>query len=272
MTYKGWIALHRKIQDNFLWKTPRKFSYAEAWIDILMEAQHSQEPQQVILGMKVLTCNYGESLKSIVTWAKRWRWSKSKVHRYFKMLEKCNMIVTKNEKVTTRLTVCNYSKYDPKQNASETPSRTQMKRRRNGGGTQADTDNNGNNVNNEKNENNANKYTLNSNEFRLSKLLLDLILVRKADFKKPKLQKWSAHIDRMMRLDGRKPDRIEAVIQWCQQDDFWKNNILSTRKLREKFDKLEFEIDKKGKKNGRRSQKPKTEYTGSEQHTKALIL
>jgi len=72
MSGRGWIALHRKIQDNFLWKEPRVFSKAEAWIDILMEAQHSPEPQEVGFGMTVLRCNYAECLKSIATWAARW--------------------------------------------------------------------------------------------------------------------------------------------------------------------------------------------------------
>jgi len=134
---RGYIALHRKIQDNFLWKQPREFSKAEAWIDILMEAQHSEKPQKVILDMTALTCNYGESLKSITTWAERWTWSRSKVYRFFELLQKCGMIVTKSEQITTRLTVCNYRAYDPKQNVSE----TQVKRKRNASETEADTDN-----------------------------------------------------------------------------------------------------------------------------------
>jgi hypothetical protein len=31
---------------------------------------------------------------------------------------------------------------------------------------------------------------------------------------------------------------VEAVIYWCQQDDFWKQNIRSTAKLRKQFDSL----------------------------------
>lgn len=42
----------------------------------------------------------------------------------------------------------------------------------------------------------------------------------------------------MIRIDGRTPDEIRAVIEWTQQDTFWMNNILSTGKLREKFDQL----------------------------------
>lgn len=63
------------------------------------------------------------------------------------------------------------------------------------------------------------------------------------------MQKWAEHIDYMIRLDHRKPERIEAVINWCQQDDFWRNNILSTRKLREHYDALELKME--NNRNGR---------------------
>jgi len=94
-------------------------------------------------------------------------------------------------------------------------------------------------------------YSPNSEEFRLASLLLSEIQKRKPDFKKPNLQKWAIHIDRMIRIDKRRPDRIEAVIRWCQQDApkdesgfGWQNNILSTEKLRKQFDKLELAMDR----------------------------
>ena len=149
MAKKGYIALYRKIQDNKLWKKKRVFSEAEAWIDILMEAQHSEQQQEVLLGMAVIECGYAQSLNSIKTWAKRWGWSMSRVTRFFKLLKNENMIETENVKKTTRLTVCNYSRYDPKRIASE----LQSNRERNASEKQSVTDNNVNNVNNEKNEN-----------------------------------------------------------------------------------------------------------------------
>ena len=55
----------------------------------------------------------------------------------------------------------------------------------------------------------------------------------------------------MLRIDKRKTERIEQVINWCQQDEFWKNNILSSEKLRIQFDKLELEMDEKYKHGGK---------------------
>jgi hypothetical protein len=56
--------------------------------------------------------------------------------------------------------------------------------------------------------------------------------------KEPNLHKWSEHIEKLMRIDKKQVDEIKMVIDWCQQDDFWKSNILSTEKLRKKFDQL----------------------------------
>ncbi len=93
-------------------------------------------------------------------------------------------------------------------------------------------------------------YLESSEEFQLAKLLFDEIRMRKPDFKEQNLQAWARHIDLMMHKDNRKPDRIAQVIRWVQADSGngswqgWQNNILSAKKLREKFDKLELSMEK----------------------------
>ncbi len=50
---------------------------------------------------------------------------------------------------------------------------------------------------------------------------------------------WARDIDLLMRIDQRNPEEIRRVIEWCQlPGGFWGPNILSGRKLREKFDTL----------------------------------
>ena len=95
----------------------------------------------------------------------------------------------------------------------------------------------------EEDKRNKRSFVETSNEFRLSKQLFELIKNRKSTFKKPNLQKWAEQIDLMIRLDKREPSVIEAVIEWCQQDEFWQNNILSTQKLRKQFDQLELKMN-----------------------------
>jgi len=75
-------------------------------------------------------------------------------------------------------------------------------------------------------------------EVRLSELLLKKILSRNPNFKQPNIQSWAKDIFLMIRTDKRKPDDIQQVIEWCQNDPFWKGNVLSTQKLRKQFDQL----------------------------------
>lgn len=77
-----------------------------------------------------------------------------------------------------------------------------------------------------------------SKEFQLASLLFSLIQQNDPKAKKPNLQKWGKDIDGIIRLDGRDPPQVEAVIKWCQKDPFWRTNILSAAKLRKQFTQL----------------------------------
>lgn len=144
---KGWVSIHREIQDHWLWQEKREFSKLEAWLDILLNVNHTE--QKVMIKSTLFTVKRGQSIKSLDTWANRWNWNKSKVRRFFVLLQKDKMIVTKNEHKTTRLTVCKYDSYQDLRNADE----TQMKHKRNADETQTTPNNNDNNINNENNEN-----------------------------------------------------------------------------------------------------------------------
>jgi len=84
-----------------------------------------------------------------------------------------------------------------------------------------------------------NSYPEDSNPYKLSKYLWRFVFENFPKTKKPDLQKWARHVDLMIRVDNRTPDDIGKVIEWAQQDNFWKSNILSTEKLRKQFDNLQ---------------------------------
>lgn len=86
-------------------------------------------------------------------------------------------------------------------------------------------------------------YSPDSEEFRLSKLLLSLIKQRREKFRQPDLLDWCTHVDRLIRLDKREPKEIVRVIRWCQNDKFWYQNILSTESLRKQYDRLAIAMD-----------------------------
>lgn len=58
---------------------------------------------------------------------------------------------------------------------------------------------------------------------------------------------WTIHIDRLIRVDNRGPPEIREMIMWSTEHDFWTGNILSAKKLREKWDTLAAQRDRDGK-------------------------
>ncbi|WP_125107982.1 hypothetical protein [Gulosibacter massiliensis] len=45
--------------------------------------------------------------------------------------------------------------------------------------------------------------------------------------------------------DGKTIEQVEACIRWCQADEFWRSNILSASKLREKYQQLQLQAQRK---------------------------
>ena len=85
---------------------------------------------------------------------------------------------------------------------------------------------------------NTTKYTEDSIEIQLSKLLLEKIKINNPKFKEPSLQQWAKYIFMMVKYDKRDIKDIKDVISFCQSDSFWKAIIQSPFKLKEKFDSL----------------------------------
>lgn len=106
----GFIALHRKIRDNWIWEDAEKFKW---WSDMLLEANWEAEPVRVCLGgTSFVMCGRGQVCFSVLTWMKRWRASREKVRHFFRALEATNMITIETTTVTTIITICNYDSYN----------------------------------------------------------------------------------------------------------------------------------------------------------------
>lgn len=58
-------------------------------------------------------------------------------------------------------------------------------------------------------------------------------------------QRWYDAARLMMSRDGRTAEQIHAAIDWSQDDEFWRANILSMAKLREKYDRLRLDAQRK---------------------------
>jgi len=240
------------MQDNFLWKENRVFSKAEAWIDLIMEAQYKKTPKEVLIGNIIFTQNYGESLKSLGTWSKRWNWTKNKTWRFLHMLQDCNMVCIKNEIKTERITIVNYGIYADEQNAN----RTDLERIQNGLRTDLES-----NKKDKKEKNNKNvkkevpspdpikkkPLIVSPEDLRLANLLSSL-MYQNNPLRKPTAEKqiesWANDCRLMRERDNRSSNDIEEHIKFSQSHHFWKSNILSMDKLRKQYDTLTLQMKK----------------------------
>lgn len=85
------------------------------------------------------------------------------------------------------------------------------------------------------------KFADNSAELKLTRYLFSKIKANYPSHKpltEAQEQKWADNVRLMIERDGRTPRQIYDVINWCQSDSFWRQNILSTAKLRKQFDNL----------------------------------
>lgn len=64
-------------------------------------------------------------------------------------------------------------------------------------------------------------------------------LIERNGSKRPSVTKaWLQAADRLKRLDGKTHAQVMTCIEWCQQDEFWRGNILSMPTLRKQYDRL----------------------------------
>lgn len=77
----GWIKLHRKIQDHWIYQEKRKFSRYEAWLDLLMLANHKDN--KVLLGNELLLVEKGSFITSELKLMERWSW-KREAEKFFR--------------------------------------------------------------------------------------------------------------------------------------------------------------------------------------------
>lgn len=214
------------------------FSKREAWLYITNILAQGVERN----GLK-----RGEFEASYRYLGKAWSWDVARVYRFMGTLIEAGML----EKVkhlaqhlaqqeAQHFKVTNYETYNPKRNTSNnTFDNTQRNKLKEG-------------INEGINEGESNVAEGATSvlpppsemALRLSERLRVAISTRDPASKAAKLPKkhliaWARDIEKLIKIDGRKAEDCEAVIDWCQEDgNFWNNNILSGRKLREKFDTL----------------------------------
>lgn len=123
----GWIALHRSVRDNRLWKQPRELSEFEAWIYMLMEANWEDKPDT--RGAKV---ERGSFITSHGKLARDWRWSRGSVRRFLAKLAAEKQVDQQTDTKRTLIRLTNFEQYqsvitgcDQQTDTKRTPKRPQ---------------------------------------------------------------------------------------------------------------------------------------------------
>lgn len=147
----GWISIDRSIQNHWLFKEKRTFSKFEAWIYLLMEANHSKA--KVPIGNQIVTVERGQRLTSILTLSDLFNWSRFKVKTFLDLLESDGMLEVKTTSKYTLITIVNYDFYQSEQGRNQHQNDIKPTSKQH----QTNTNNNDNKDNNEKNVNNEKK-------------------------------------------------------------------------------------------------------------------
>jgi len=106
---QGWIKLHRKIREHWIYQDDRVFSRYEAWTDLLMRANYKDT--KVLLGNELLEVKRGQFITSIRKLCETWQWSNTKVNSFLKLLEQDGMIAYKSDTKKTVITIAKYDIY-----------------------------------------------------------------------------------------------------------------------------------------------------------------
>jgi len=161
---EGWISLHRKILESYLWKC-EPFTRGQAWVDLLLLANYAYSffyKRNIKVDVQ-----RGQLARSEVELADRWSWSRTKVRKFLNDLEKEQQIIQQKTNITQIVTIVNYDFYQKKeqQDIQQKNSKKTAKEQQ---------ENTYNNVNNENNENKLIDKSINSEKFNFKTSFIDL--------------------------------------------------------------------------------------------------
>jgi len=237
LTLSGWIKLHKKLLKNPIFLNA---NLLQLFIYCVLKANY--EVKEIIFNKKLLKINRGQFVTGRKVLADDLKQNPRTTYERLKLLEELQYINIEPNNRFSLITVVNYDLYQLTK--EETDNQTNNKPTTSQ--QLANTTKNNNNIKNKKKKDSLSekKFSDEAIEVILSKELFTHMRNNNPKVKEPCFQSWAKHIDLMIRIDGKSVEDIREVIDWCQNDSFWLSNILSTKKLREKFDGL---ILKKGK-------------------------
>ena len=240
----GWIKLHRQLLKSDTFKNDKLL---KVWIYCLLKTSNAEH--EILVGRQKVKLLPGQFIYGRKRAAMDLDMPESTLRDYVEILVKSENITVRATNKYSVITLINWDTYQS--NEEKDDSRHDSKRTAKG--QQMDTNKNVKNVKNVKElkDITSQKFSDDSTPLILSKYLYQKILANDQKAKPPKFQNWADHMDKLIRIDKRAENEIRLVIDFCQKDEFWKSNILSTKKLRDKFSALVIKSGKAVSENGR---------------------
>jgi len=118
----GFIPISRKLFEHAFWQEKRKYSYAEAWIDLVRMARFEEDSKKVLIDGRMIEIKRGEVPVSLRYLGGLWDWSKNKTSKFLNTLCSEKMIELRTQEGTrqTIVTILNYDTYNKPQSKDGT--------------------------------------------------------------------------------------------------------------------------------------------------------
>lgn len=102
----GFILLPRTFLDHSFWYDSRKFSKAEALLDLLFLARYGKEPSKIFYSGEEITVEHGMIITSILKLSAKWKRSDRWVKRILLILQRDGLImlnIIRNRRIEVKI-------------------------------------------------------------------------------------------------------------------------------------------------------------------------
>jgi hypothetical protein len=249
---QGWIKLHRKIRSNEIFNDMNLF---RLWVICLTEASHKEHKQ--LVGKQMVDIQAGQFVtgrfhiselynKGLSTNEKKnpltvWRWMDK--------LQKFGFLNINSNNKFSIATVVNWCYYQVDEQQIE----HQMNNKSTSDEQQMFTNKNGNNGENDENGNKETprrKFIYDDLHMKMAKYFVDCIRTFLPSFKQPNMDRWANDFRMLNLIDERNKDEIRVMIEFVTKHHFWHKNCMSPSAMREKWDRLQVELNSQAERKG----------------------
>lgn len=224
----GYVKLHRELLSSIIWQNP---NITRVFLWCLLKASYCQH--EVLVGQTRITLQPGQFVFGRFKAGEELGMPPTTVVDSMKFLVRNKTIVIKSTNKYSLVTLVNWASYQSDESESVTnlvmnPSLVTNP-----------SSNRHQSVTYKKGKERK-ELLVESVHRRLAELLRERITAWLPSAKVPaNLDAWANELRLAMVQDGRTEQELESVIRWATADSFWRGNILSAKKLREKFDQLQ---------------------------------